>query len=170
MQQSPSWEANWFLASQEIPSVLLDPMVQYSIHSCPPPLCTLSQPNPFHTPISHFMKINSNIILPFTPGSPQWSLSLRFLHQNPSHTSLLSHPHYMTRPPLFSILSPAQSNILTTCHYLLEICASPCHLCGNKQSKWALPTTVTHEHATCGATIPCFGAPFNFYCRGKWFV
>jgi hypothetical protein len=37
-------------------------------------------------------------ILPSTPGSPQWSLSLRFSHQNPIHASLLSHPRYMPRP------------------------------------------------------------------------
>ena len=29
-------------------------------------------------------------ILPFKPGSPQWSLSLRFPHQNPVYTSAVS--------------------------------------------------------------------------------
>jgi hypothetical protein len=32
------------------------------------------------------------------PGSPQWSLSFRFPHQNPIHASLLSHPCNMPRP------------------------------------------------------------------------
>jgi hypothetical protein len=32
------------------------------------------------------------------PASPQWSLSLRFPHQNPIHASLLPHPRYMPRP------------------------------------------------------------------------
>ena len=31
-----------------------------------------------------------NIILPSTPGSPQWSLYLRFPHQNPVYVSPLS--------------------------------------------------------------------------------
>jgi hypothetical protein len=50
MKQSPSWEANWFAASQEIPHILLNPKVRYLIHKCPPPVSILSQPNPVHTP------------------------------------------------------------------------------------------------------------------------
>ena len=47
---------------------------------------------------SHFLKIHPNIILPSTPGSPQWSPSLRFPHQNPVHTSPLPHTRYMPSP------------------------------------------------------------------------
>jgi hypothetical protein len=50
------------------------------------------------TPTSHFLKINLNIILLSTPGSPQWSLSLRFPHQNPVNAPSLLHTHYMPRP------------------------------------------------------------------------
>jgi hypothetical protein len=62
MEQSPSWEANRFVASQEIPRVLLNPKVHCRIHNFSPPVCILSQPNPVHTPTSHFLKIHPIII------------------------------------------------------------------------------------------------------------
>jgi len=37
MVQSPSWEANWFAASQEIPRILWNPKVHYRTHKRPPP-------------------------------------------------------------------------------------------------------------------------------------
>ena len=38
MVQSPSWEANWFAASQEIPCISLNPKVHYRTHKRPPPV------------------------------------------------------------------------------------------------------------------------------------
>ena len=46
MAQSPSWEANWFAASLEIPRILWNPKVNYRIYKCPPPVPILSQLDP----------------------------------------------------------------------------------------------------------------------------
>ena len=54
--------------------------------TCPCPVPEHSSP----CPPSHFLKIRINIILPSTPGSPKWSLSLRFPHQYPVYASPLS--------------------------------------------------------------------------------
>ena len=78
MVQSPSWEANWFAASQEIPRISRNPKVHYRTHKRPPPVSILGQPNPAHIPTSHFLEIHPNIIHPSTPRSPQWFLPSGF--------------------------------------------------------------------------------------------
>jgi len=50
------------------------------------------------SPTSDLLKNHLIIILPSTPGSPKWSLSLRFPHQNPVQASPLPHTRYMPRP------------------------------------------------------------------------
>ena len=82
MVQSPSWEANWFAASQEIPRISRNLKVHYRTHKRPPNVSILGQPNPVHTPTSHLLEIHPNIIHPSTPRSPQWSPSLRFPQQD----------------------------------------------------------------------------------------
>jgi hypothetical protein len=71
MDQSPSWEANSFSASQEIPRILWNLDVHYHIHKSPPPVPILSQLSPIRAP-SHVLKIililSSHQRLGFTSG------------------------------------------------------------------------------------------------------
>ena len=94
MQQSPSWEANQFSASKEIPRILWNVKVHYHIYICLSPFPIPSQINPVHARTSHFLKIHLNIIHPSMPGSSKWPLSLRFPHQIPIYTPLLPHTCY----------------------------------------------------------------------------
>jgi hypothetical protein len=94
--QSPSWEANWFAASQDIPRISRNPKLHYRTRKPLPPVPILGQPNPVHIPTSHLLEIYPNIIHPSTPRSPQWSLSLQFPHQDP--ICPLSSPIRATRP------------------------------------------------------------------------
>ena len=107
MVRSPSWEADWFVASQEIPRISRNPKVHYRTHKRPPPVYILGQPNPVHIPTSHFLEIHPNIIHLSMPRSPQWSfppvsqprrytppLLTHTCHMpSPSHSSRFYHPH-----------------------------------------------------------------------------
>ena len=103
-----SFLRNCFAASQEIPRISRNPKVHYRTHKCPPPVPILVQTDPVHMPTSHLLEIHPNIIHPSMPRSLQWSLSLRFPHQEPirppvltrtrrmpstSHSSRFYHPH-----------------------------------------------------------------------------
>ena len=116
MVQSPSLEANWFAASQEIPRISRNPKVHYCTHKRPPPVSILGQTNPVHIPTSHLLEIHPNIIHPSTPRSPRWSPSLRFPHQDPIHP--LSSPIRATCPAhlILLFLSPAQYWVRSTNH------------------------------------------------------
>jgi len=79
MEQSSTWEANRFSASQENPCILCNLKVYYSIHKCLPPVSILSQLDPVNAS-SHFLNIHLNIILPSTPGYSKRSFVVKFPH------------------------------------------------------------------------------------------
>ena len=85
MAHSPSWAANRFAATQEIPRISQNPKVHYRTHKRTPPVSILGQPNPVHIPTFHLLEIHPNIIHSSKPRSPHWSPSLRFPHQDPIH-------------------------------------------------------------------------------------
>ena len=72
MVQSPSWEANWFAASQEIPCISRNPKVHYRTHKRPPPASLLGQPNPLHIPTPQLWRyiliLSTHLRLDFPSG------------------------------------------------------------------------------------------------------
>jgi len=125
---SPSWEANWFAASQKIPRISRNPKVHYRTHKRPPTVSILGQPNPVHIPTSHLLEIHPNITHPSTPRSPQSSPSLRFPHQDtrhplytpiratcPAHLILLD---FITRTILVERYKSFSSSLLNLLHIL----------------------------------------------------
>ena len=96
MALSPSWEANWFAASQEIPRISRNPKAHYRTRKRPPPVSILGKPNAVHIPTSLLLEIHPNIIHPSTPRSPQWLFPSGF----PSNTlyTPLSSPIRATCP------------------------------------------------------------------------
>jgi len=76
------------------------------------------QSSPWPPPTS--LKIHFNIILPYTPRSPKWSLCLSYPHQNPVYTL----PVHLT----VLICSPEQYMMSSTDHKALRYVVFSCPL------------------------------------------
>ena len=63
-----------------------------------------SQTNSFHALTSYFLSSVLILTLPSKPRSSKWYLRLRFPHQNPAGTSLLSHTRHTSMPISFLLL------------------------------------------------------------------
>jgi len=61
MDESPSWEANIPTASQEIPRIIWNLKVHYSLHSSSPPILTLSQINPLYALLLFLNPLNPEL-------------------------------------------------------------------------------------------------------------
>ena len=112
-------------ASQKIPRIFGTQKVHHRTHKCPPPVPILSQLHPVLTTTSRFLKIHLNIILPSASGPPQWSLSLRFPHQNPVHPSPLPHTRHM--PSLYHssrFYHPQDTSVLVFLMTTIQTCTT----------------------------------------------
>jgi hypothetical protein len=93
MEQRPSWEANSFSASQEIPRILWNQKVRNRTQNHRPPVPILNKRNRVHASPSQFLKTHFNIILPILS---KWFLFMKCPHQIPVFT-----PPFPTRAKLF---------------------------------------------------------------------
>jgi len=116
-----AWEANNNSASQEIPRPLWNPKFYYHVNNSPPLVPIPSQMHPVHIFPPYFPKIHSNIIIPSTPWSSEWSLPFKFSKQNFVRMSHFSHACYMFASnnfrwsvKLWSLLQSHQNNKVTT--------------------------------------------------------
>jgi hypothetical protein len=90
-KKSPLWGADSHSTSQEIPGLSWGPKVDYRVHNRPPLVQILSEMYSVHNFPTYFLKIHSNIILPFTTRSSEWSprFSTKTVCTWPAHIILL---------------------------------------------------------------------------------
>ena len=100
---------------------------------------SLSWASPIQSIYPHpsFLELHPNIIIPSPSGSPKWTLSLRFPHQNPVHTTPL-HIHAICRTHLIhldfitrKILGEQYISLSSSLHSFLHSHVTSSILCPN---------------------------------------
>ena len=114
--------------------------------TCPYPEPDLS----YHFTPSNFSKIHFNIILPSSPGSSKWSLSLRRPHQNPLYASSRPRTCYMPRPSHSGFYHPSVPLISTL---KLDVYLRPYLYASIVDESDYLHVTVERRYAYCKAVI-----------------
>jgi len=93
IEQSPSWGANRFSASQERPHILWNPKVHFRVYKCPPPVPVLSLINPVHAPHPIYWRftliLSSHLSLGLFPSGVTTALYTPLL--SPVHVTGYSH-------------------------------------------------------------------------------
>ena len=97
MEQSPSWEANTYSASQEISCILWNPKIHNRNYKRPSPAPVLGQINPVHT----------------TQTTSWIPISILSSHQRPGLPSDLLRSGLLTK----TLYSPFLSPMLATCPF-----------------------------------------------------
>ena len=130
MEQSPSWETKRFVASQKNSPHFMEPKSSLP-QSQVPATCPYLEPDPTspcpHLPLPEYPFC---IVVPSTPGSSKWSLSLRCPHQKPVCTSPLHLTRYLPHPP-FSSWFVRSNNIWSAVHmikFIMSFYPLPCYL------------------------------------------
>ena len=90
MQQSHSWEANRFSASQEIPSILWNLKAHHRIYKCLPPVPILCQLNPVNVPHPTSWRAITLLSSHLNLGLPSGLFPSGFRHYTTLYTPLLS--------------------------------------------------------------------------------
>jgi hypothetical protein len=143
MQQSPSWEADRFSASQEIPLILCKPKAHCRIYRCLPPVSVLCHINAVHAPIPFTEDLSE-----YYPPIYSWvSQVISFPQVSPSNlcsTCHLPHTCFMPCLPLIDliyriIIDEYTSLSCSLCSFLPSLVASP----SNAQISSSTPSSQT---------------------------